>query len=352
MLPPLKFRPTLLRKPWGGDGLWRVLGKGGPKDADMGESWELSDRPETPSTVAEGPWTGTPLRELVEKYPRDLLGAAFQEDGFPLLYKFICAREKLSVQVHPGPGSPGEPKTECWVVIDAVPSAELIIGVKTGGRSRTETLELLKSPRCEEVLRCWPARRGDVFFIPPGTVHAITEGLLLYEVQRNSDTTYRLYDWDRKDAQGKGRPLHLAEAAAVADLEERDGYKISPLRLELADHCEDYLVACPYFALVKWHRFHGHARLETHGRFRVLSVTAGSFVMISDSGGLARLSLGETALIPACMESIHLEAASEGAEAIVSFVPDLEAEIRAPLRKAGHGEAAISALFGPSDFQH
>jgi mannose-6-phosphate isomerase len=277
-----------------------------------------------------------------------LLGDLPVDGGFPLLYKFIAAREKLSVQVHPGAGSPmGEPKTECWYVVEAAPGAELIVGVAPEGRDREETLELLKSPRCEAILSRLPARRGDVFFIPAGTVHAITEGLLLYEVQQNSDTTYRLYDWGRVDAAGKPRAMHLAEAGAVADLGARAGYRIDPLSVAGGTHAEDFLVACPYFALVRWRDFAGSARLKTHGRFRVVTQTAGTAELRGADGSVLTLQTGETALVPACHDAAVVTAESPDAELIVSFVPDLERDVRAPLRAAGHPDEAIARLFGP-----
>jgi mannose-6-phosphate isomerase len=342
-LPVLKFRPILLRKPWGGDGLWHVLGKGAPADTDMGESWELSDRPEAETLVADGPFAGASLKALIQSHGAELLGPA--AEGFPLLYKFICAREKLSVQVHPGAGSTlGQAKTECWYVVDAAPGAELILGV-AGGRSREKTLALLKSPGCEEVLRRWPVRRGDVFFIPAGTVHAITEGLLLYEVQQNSDTTFRLYDWGRVDAQGLARALHVEQASRVADLEEREGYRIPGLRVDRETHAEDFLAACPYFALSKWSGFKAPARLESRGKFHVVSVVSGT-LSIRGNGEPVRLERGDTALVPAGADQVWVEG-DNGAEAIVSFVPDLEEEIRRPLRAAGHAREAVDRLYGP-----
>lgn len=257
MLPLLKLRPVLLPKPWGGDALWRVLRKGNPGDTGMGEAWEVSDRPEAPSVVAEGPLAGKTLADVLATHAPDVLGdAAKASQDFPLLHKFISAREKLSVQVHPGADSPlGEAKTECWYIVDAEPGASLIVGVDPGGLDRDATLERLKSAACESVLRRLPARRGDVFFIPAGTVHAITEGILLYEVQQNSDTTFRLYDWGRVDAHGHPRALHLEEAAAVADVTARAGYRIPSLRVARGTHAEDYLVACPWFTLVRWSGF-------------------------------------------------------------------------------------------------
>ncbi len=345
-LPLLKFHPILLDKPWGGDALWRVLRKGNPGDESAGESWELSDRPEACTRVQGGPLDGLSLRDLLSRRGEDLLGKGRAGD-FPLLYKFIGARQKLSVQVHPNTGSPlGEAKTECWYVVDAEPGAELIVGVVSKGRSGEEILELLKSSRCGEALRRWPVRRGDVFFIPAGTVHAITEGLLLYEVQQNSDTTFRLYDWGRVDSQGNPRALHIDAAAQVADLRDHGGYKIPSLRVEHPSHAEDYLVACPYFALVKWHAFRESARLETGGDFRVLTVVSGSFTAVAEDGETMRLELGDTVLVPACLKEIRLDASSPDAQIIVSFVPDLERDVRKPLRAAGYDEKAVAALSG------
>jgi mannose-6-phosphate isomerase len=334
--------------------LHRVLGKGSAQDDRMGESWELSDRPEAPTPIRGGAFDGRTLSVVLSGDAQALLGDLSEmgeqqvDGGFPLLYKFIAAREKLSVQVHPGAGSPvGEPKTECWYVVEAAPGAELIVGVAPGGRGREETLELLKSSRCEMILSRLPAHRGDVFFIPAGTVHAITEGLLLYEVQQNSDTTYRLYDWGRVDAAGKPRALHVAEAGAVADLAARDGYRIPPLSVARDTHAEDFLVACPYFALVRWRGFMEPARLETHGRFRVVTTTAGAATLRGADGSVVTLQTGDTALVPACHEAVVVEAKSPDTELIVSFVPDLERDVRAPLRAAGHPEEAIARLFGP-----
>ena len=219
-----------------------------------------------------------------------------------------------------------------------------------GGLDRAATLARLKSPRCESVLRRLPARRGDVFLIPAGTVHAITEGLLLYEVQQNSDTTFRLYDWGRVDAQGNPRTLHVAQAGEVADVTAREGYRIRPLRVERGTHAEDYLVACPYFALVKWSGFcdaAGAVRLSAGGRFRVVTALAGEVALRDASGAEIRLGLGDTVLVPASHDGVEVVPGAGGAELLVSFVPDLEQDIRAPLRAAGHSEAAIRALGGP-----
>ena len=346
-LPLLKFDPILLSKPWGGDALWRILNKGASNDLNGGEAWELSDRPEAATKVAGGRLDGMNLPGLIVQYSKELFGAEFA-GSFPLLYKFICAREKLSVQVHPGAGSSlGEAKTECWYVVDAQPGAELIVGVASGGKSKDKVLELLKSPRCQEVLRRWPVQRGDVFFIPAGTVHAITEGLLLYEVQQNSDTTFRLYDWGRVDFQGRPRALHVEQAAQVADLEKHEGYRIAPLRVERNSHVEDYLVACPYFALMKWHGFRTSVRFETAGKFRVLTMVSGSLTASAEGEDPMRMNIGDTVLVPASIKEVRFEAVSPDTEVIVSFIPDVEHDIRTPLKSAGYDDVQIEALSGP-----
>lgn len=348
MLPLLKFVPVLQPKPWGGDALWRTFGKGNPADDRMGESWEVSSRPEAPSLIAHGPYAGKTFAEIFFHHHEEILGAGADAAlGFPLLYKFISAREKLSVQVHPGTDSPlGEAKTECWYVIEAAPGASLIVGVDPSGRTREETLAVLTSPACETVLQRLPARAGDMFFIPAGTVHAITEGLLLYELQQNSDTTFRLYDWGRVDAAGQPRPLHIAEAAQVSDTTRREGYRVPSLRIPRDGHEEDFLVACKHFALLKWSGFTAPARLETGGRFHVVTAVAGAAVLRDAQGEATPIARGETLLVPACHAEVTLEA-SPDAELLVSFVPDLERDIRAPLRAAGHADAAIEALSGP-----
>jgi mannose-6-phosphate isomerase len=352
MLPLLKFAPVLLSKPWGGDALWRALRKGHANDDHMGESWELSDRPEGLTLVADGPLAGLSLARILERHGVEVLGDApgvsVDQKVFPLLYKFIAAREKLSVQVHPGADSPlGEAKTECWYVVDAAPDAALIVGVNPGSRSREETLALLKSPSCESVLKRLPARVGDVFFIPAGTVHAITEGLLLYELQQNSDTTFRLYDWGRVDAAGNPRALHIEQATQVADTVARQGYRIPPLRITHVSHVEDYLVACKYFALTKWSDFKEPSQLPSRGRFQVVSVVAGHALLRGADGSEVSLTLGETAIIPACQNNVTLTA-SPDAQVLVSFVPDLEHDVGVPLRAAGFSPAAIAALSGPA----
>lgn len=344
---PLKFIPILQAKIWGGDGLRRALGKGEAGENDLGESWELSDRDDNASIVAGGTFSGANLRDLFSVHARDILGPQYSPavSRFPLLYKFIHARENLSVQVHPGEGSPlGDAKTECWYILEAPPGAELILGI-AGDGDRERTLAALRTSACREVLNRVPARAGDLFFIPAGTVHAITAGLLLYEVQQNSDTTFRLYDWDRLDNAGKPRALHIAEAGQVIDLRRHSRHRIPPLAIRHATHEEEFRVACRFFALARWSRLRGAAPLGNRGRFRVLTCVSGAFELAWEGGGMA-LGKGDTVLVPAACANPRLrETAAEG-EMLVSWLPAIEEEVFAPLRAAGYADAEIRELGG------
>jgi mannose-6-phosphate isomerase len=345
---PLKFKPLIQSRLWGGDGLYRLLGKGGPADKDMGESWELSDRDDNASVITNGAFSGRNLREVFSIHARDILGSQYSPSlaRFPLLYKFIYARENLSVQVHPGENSPlGESKTECWYILDAPPGAELILGI-AGSGDREAIMAALRTKECRSVLNKVPVRSGDMFFIPAGTVHAITAGLLLYEVQQNSDTTFRLYDWDRVDPSGKPRQLHLRESEQVIDLRRHDKHRIEPMVLTHAGHAEEYLVACRHFVVVK---LSGCARpipLGNRERFRVLTCISGAFEISWDGGQSLSFGLGETLLVPAACPNPKLQETAPASSLLSSFLPELEEDVFAPLRAGGYADKDIRELGG------
>ena len=344
---PLKFKPILQSRLWGGDGLFHRLGKGTAGQDAIGESWELSDREGSASVVSDGPFAGQNLRDLFSRHARDILGDQYVPSlsQFPLLYKFIFARENLSVQVHPGEGSPlGESKTECWYILDAPEDAQLILGM-AGDGNREAALEALTSRDCLSVLNKVPVKAGDMFFIPAGTVHAITAGLLLYEVQQNSDTTFRLYDWDRVDASGKPRPLHVKEAAQVIDFRSHGKHGIRPLALPRDNHREEILVACRHFAISRLRNCRQEASLGGGGRFRVVTAMRGAFTLHWDGGSCA-LGLGETSLIPAACPNPRLSETVPGSEVLASFIPEIREEIVDPLLAAGHSPEAIRDLGG------
>lgn len=349
---PLKFKPILQSRIWGGDGLFHRLGKGvapGSAGADgpIGESWEVSDREGDASVVSEGPFAGQNLRDLFSRHARDIMGDQYAPSlsQFPLLYKFIFARENLSVQVHPGAGSPlGECKTECWYILDAPDDAQLILGM-AGDRDRDSAVKALASRECLSVLNKVPVKAGDLFYIPAGTVHAITAGLLLYEVQQNSDCTFRLYDWDRVDASGKPRPLHVREAAQVIDFRSHDKHRIIPLALARDGHREEIMVACRHFALARFTGCRQEAPLGAGRRFRVATAMRGAFSIAWDGGSCA-IGLGETSLIPAACPNPRLVETVPGSEALISFIPEIHEEIVAPLLAAGHPASSIRDLGG------
>jgi mannose-6-phosphate isomerase len=216
MLYPLTFRPIFKERIWGGRKLEELYHKPLPPGVPIGESWELSDRPGDVSVIANGPLAGNDLHWLVEHHQSELLGSTKLEAGrFPLLIKLLDAREKLSLQVHP-PASKaaalsGEPKTEMWYVADAAPDAELYVGLKKG----VSRVEFERRIRDGSVARCFqrvPVRAGDAMFLPSGRIHAIGSGLVIFEIQQNSDTTYRVFDWNRLGLDGKPRQLHVAQS--------------------------------------------------------------------------------------------------------------------------------------------
>lgn len=345
---PLKLKPILQSRLWGGDGLHRLLAKGDASDSDIGESWELSDREDNATGIAGGTFAGKNLREIIAIHARDILGSQYQpaQSRFPLLHKFIYARENLSVQVHPGEDSPlGESKTECWYILAAPENAELILGI-AGEGDREQVLAALRTRECGKVLNRVPVRSGDMFFIPAGTVHAITAGLLLYEVQQNSDTTFRLYDWDRLDASGKPRALHLDESAQVIDLRRHGKHRIPPMAIKRATHVEEFRVACRHFAVTRLSGMRGAVPLANGDRFRVLTCIHGGFEIAWAGGQSMAIGLGETVLVPAACRNPRLRETGPDSELLVSFLPELEAEVFAPLRAAGYSDAEIRDLGG------
>lgn len=236
MLYPLKFRPRLKKRMWGGESLIVKKGKGLRVDRlqKYGESWDLSGVEDDLSVVANGPLKGNNIQELTEVYMGDLVGEkVFDRYGleFPLLFKTIDAKDKLSIQVHPGDDLAAERhhsfgKTEMWYISEAHPGAELYIGFNRPV-SREEYIEAVATGHLCELLNRYEVRQGDAFIIPAGTIHAIGAGIELIEIQQASDVTYRVYDWDRIDSDGKPRELHMALAVDAIDFGAEVKYDIT-----------------------------------------------------------------------------------------------------------------------------
>ncbi|MGH7991995.1 MAG: type I phosphomannose isomerase catalytic subunit [Limisphaerales bacterium] len=225
MLPPLTFRPIFKERVWGGREIERLYGKTLPPGAPIGESWEISDRPGDASVITNGPLAGKDLRWLMEHHATELLGDVKPATGnrFPLLCKILDAREKLSLQVHPPANTAaelgGEPKTEMWFIADAAPGAELYVGLKRGV-TRAEFEKKIRDGTVAECFHRLTVKAGDAMFLPSGRIHAIGAGLVIFEIQQNSDTTYRVFDWNRVGLDGKPRALHVAESLASIDFND------------------------------------------------------------------------------------------------------------------------------------
>ena len=214
---PFRFHSIYQPRIWGGQHMRTMLGRELPnRETAYGEAWEISDRPEAMSTVREGEWEGMPLHQLWEERREELFGPGYERfPRFPLLCKILDARENLSVQVHPpectAAARRGEVKNEVWYVLHADPDALIY-----GGMEETATLSDIRraaeTGQMEQLIRSTHLEKGEHLYIPAGLVHAIGAGHLIAEIQQNSDTTYRLYDWNRTDASGQGRELHMEQA--------------------------------------------------------------------------------------------------------------------------------------------
>ncbi len=316
---PLRFQPIFRRYIWGGRRLATALDKPiGPED-DYAESWEVVDRREDQSTILYGSLAGHTLEHVIHQSGIDLLGpeiwSQVSRDGlpsqlrtrFPLLLKFLDANRTLSVQVHPTDeiatkqSPPDLGKTEAWYVIEADPGSVIYAGLKEGV-DRKALQHAVATQTTDEVLNQISPSPGDCIFIPAGTVHAIGSGLLIAEIQQCSDTTYRLFDWNRVDSEGRARPLHIDAAINVTD------YVRGPVRPQPTKPTSlkgvNELVSCDKFVMRHW-VIDSDQTIETDKRFRLLSVIRGSMNVVEDPSA-ELLKRGESMLIPACLESASL----------------------------------------------
>jgi mannose-6-phosphate isomerase len=323
---PLRFEPIFKEKIWGGSALRERLNKAAPAGRPIGESWELSGWGDSQTVASSGEYMGLTLGELFALSPSGLTGAgaAGGKNGFPLLFKFIDARENLSIQVHPnseqararGWGEHG--KTEAWYVVDAAPGAQIAIGFNRVGITREEAAEAAFDGRFESLLNFVPARRGDAFFIPAGTVHAILGGVLIYEVQEESNATLRLYDWNRKCPAGNLRELHITDALDIINFNESRALKPEPAVAEKTEAfihetlCDNKKFRLSRYGFSK----PGEAGLETLGGFRVITVTAG-LVEVRAGDNSVPLGLGQTVLLPSALENVRVVGVA-GSEALVT----------------------------------
>jgi mannose-6-phosphate isomerase len=316
---PLTFQPIFKDRIWGGRELERLYGKKIPAGQPIGESWEISDRPGDASVIANGPLAGKNLRWLMENHAKEILGDAkpAAEGRFPLLCKILDAREKLSLQVHP-PASKakelnGEPKTEMWFIADAAPDASLYVGLKKGV-TRAEFEKKITDGSVADCFHRIPVKAGDTMFLPSGRVHAIGDGLVIFEIQQNSDTTYRVFDWNRVGLDGKPRELHVAQSLASIDFNDFEP-KLVPENYRQGPNFKfRQLVEDPLFNVQEL-VFENVGSVTLAGQLlRILSVTKGSATVSDDHGGIsAQLKSGDFCLIPASLKNVMVEATANTA---------------------------------------
>lgn len=314
---PLHFAPVFRSYLWGGDRLARILNKPVPDSGVWAESWEIVDHGADQSVVIDGQWKGRTLGSLVQEFRTSILGDS-SSGPFPLLLKYLDCQRVLSVQVHPDDEYakqmevPDLGKTEAWYVVEAEPGAKLYAGLVEGvDRSRLETA--LANGNVESLLRVLYPKAGDCVFIPAGTVHALGEGLLVAEIQQASDTTFRLFDWNRLGPDGKPRALHVREALDVIDFQAPSIEFCHPLRDSRTGL--ETLVACDCFTL---ERAIGPSRIslpDDHS-FRMVTVTSGRAELEAGKHAFP-LERGESRLIPAVRPVTQLQV-SAGSVALIA----------------------------------
>ncbi len=308
---PFKLLPAFKNYIWGGTKLKTEYNKKSDLEI-VAESWELSTHKDGQSIVASGEYTGKNLSELIEICGNKIIGEkAAQFENFPILIKFIDAKDNLSVQVHPDDAyalkACGEyGKTEMWYILDCEPGASLFYGVNRN-LTKEEFSRHIEDNTLTEVLNSVPVHKGDVFFIPAGTIHAIGKGIMICEIQQNSNTTYRIYDYNRRDENGNTRPLHIDQALEVSNLSPTPEYVLDDT---------DILASCQYFTVRKITLYGDKTLSINNDCFHSLVVTQGSGTLTLGENKLS-FNKGDSIFVPAqdCQYTL-----SGNAEIILSYI--------------------------------
>jgi len=322
---PLKFEPLLKERIWGGTKLETQFGKDlGGKD-NIGESWELSAVEDNISVVSNGPLAGNDIQELIEIYMGDLVGEkVFEKFGteFPLLIKLIDANDDLSIQVHPNDKVAMERhnafgKTEMWIALDDTENPRLITGFNQDTDKET-FLKMLNDNTVTQLFNFEQVKKGDVFFVPAGRVHAICSGNLIAEIQQTSDITYRIYDYDRKDENGNGRELHLDLSLDVIDYTK---VKNAKTVYKPEDNAPVELASCNYFTTNRLVLTKPLGRdYYLFDSFVIYICTEGSCEVGKAGGVKEMMKKGDTVLIPSSLNSIVLNPFSERVELLEVYI--------------------------------
>lgn len=323
---PLKFEPILIETIWGGQNLRNLLNKKIPDNKKIGETLEIVQLEDLQSVVKNGFLAGNTLADLMEIYMNDLVGdQVYLKYGieFPLLFKFLDAQEKLSIQVHPDNDTAyfrhnAYGKTEMWYVLDAKPGAQIVLGFNQDF-DKYSLLKALDEKNLIKYLNIFEIQKGDVIYIPSGTIHALLGGAVVAEIQQNSDITYRLYDWDRVDENGKSRKLHVDLAVDVINYSKQTKNKIN---YELIPNKRVELIANPYFTtnLIVFDREleFDYSRLDS---FVVYMCLEGSFKIKSNTYEYeVDANVGDTILLPAEAEEVFL-IPNENSKILETYIP-------------------------------
>ena len=305
---PIKFKPILKERIWGGNKLETVLHKE-TKLNKVGESWELSDVKGDASVITNGPLEGMSLNELQTKLGPDLIGEKnfkIFQNKFPILIKFIDAKEDLSIQLHPNDKLAADRhdsygKTEMWYIIQADKDSKLIVDFNQE-MDKEKYLKHLHSKTLPSALKFEKVKEGDTYFIEVGRVHAIGAGVLLAEIQQTSDITYRVYDWDRVDTKGNSRELHNDLAIDAIDFNMPDNYKV---KYDKTQNRSNQMVSCPYFTTNYLELSKPIDKINNYDSFIIYICVEGEAQIKTDSYN-EFIKKGETVLLPACIKNYSI----------------------------------------------
>lgn len=308
---PIVFEPLFMERVWGGRRLETLFGKHLPGSERIGESWEIVDREEAQSVVHAGPLRGATLHELWTEHREVVFGNIVNSSPrFPILFKLLDAQERLSVQVHP-PASvaaqlQGEPKTEMWYFVDTYLDSDIFVGLKRNVTRETFEHSLYDGTVAEKVHRI-PVKAGGSIFIPSGRIHAIGAGNVIVEVQQNSDTTYRVFDWNRVGLDGKARELHIEQSLASTDFNDIEPGVDAPRGEVLAE--------CEYFRVEKWNLAQPRLACE-EGTFAI-------FACVNDTVECAgtQFKAGEFFLVPATLADREIKPVNGPAALLRTTIP-------------------------------
>jgi mannose-6-phosphate isomerase len=318
---PLKFFPIYKNKIWGGNRLKTFLNRD-IEEENVGESWEISTNNDSISIVKNGGYKNQKLTELIEEFPEELLGDRYNsDDQFPLLLKIIDATKKLSVQVHPNDKlakelENGNGKSEMWYVLSATKNAKLYIGLNDI-KGKNHLREVIEQGKLQNYLNAINVQRGDFFYIPAGTVHAIGSGLMLVEIQQNSNTTYRLYDWNRMDENGESRDLHLGNGIKATDLNSNIERYESIYKKETPEYKRKVLTISNHFVSEKV-TVKNSFKLD-HDDFALITCIENNGLIKYSKNKVETLKEGESAMIPANLEDVKVEG---NLEFLYMYIPD------------------------------